>query len=183
MYVEVIWIDVPLNQYNAEFTQERIGPPSAHRFPNLKMDLAAESVLRLHKWSTYDSFLSSERRLHVLNSTSSSANNDTQAECSDIRLSNDIKPLHEVQSTVAYNEDADDRQHVEQPKFINEGKVDQDAEQCLENKTTRVHKENLRATLSEFSVNHLCGKEDSSPSSTNELEKESGENTCDNAKF
>ncbi|GJR99636.1 hypothetical protein Tco_0316145 [Tanacetum coccineum] len=49
-------------------------------------------------------------------------------------------------------------------------------------KKTRVHKENLRATLSEFSVNHICGKEDSSPSSTNELEKESGENTCDNAK-
>ncbi|GJY16992.1 hypothetical protein Tco_0387414 [Tanacetum coccineum] len=49
-------------------------------------------------------------------------------------------------------------------------------------KKTRVHKENLRATLSEFLINHICGKEDSSPSSTNELEKESGENTCDNAK-
>ncbi|GJY65730.1 hypothetical protein Tco_0467968 [Tanacetum coccineum] len=49
-------------------------------------------------------------------------------------------------------------------------------------KKTRVHKENLRATLSEFSDNHICGKEDSSPRSTNELEKESGENTCDNAK-
>ncbi|GJX65227.1 hypothetical protein Tco_0299570 [Tanacetum coccineum] len=250
----------------------------------------------------------------------SNSGNDTQAEGPDIRLSNDTKPLHEVQSTVAYNEDANDRQHAEQPKFINEGKVDQDAEQCLENKTTeslnqtlvsendclkktiaklqqdfskleaqriafeialqhkyqennslktlqkenenflaslqienahlkqtykdlyesvqrsnvesnqcdevkvkvnfdeietnnielehrvssllkenehlklvyknlfdsikktRVHKENLRATLSEFSVNHICGKEDSSPSSTNELEKESGENICDNAK-
>ncbi|GJY25672.1 hypothetical protein Tco_0400398 [Tanacetum coccineum] len=45
-------------------------------------------------------------------------------------------------------------------------------------KKTRVQKENLRATLSEFSVNqHL-----NSPSSTNELEKESGENICDNAK-
>ncbi|GJS04826.1 hypothetical protein Tco_0321334 [Tanacetum coccineum] len=49
-------------------------------------------------------------------------------------------------------------------------------------KKTRVHKENLRETLSKFSVNHICGKEYSSPSSTNELEKESGENTCDNAK-
>ncbi|GJT57940.1 hypothetical protein Tco_0992994 [Tanacetum coccineum] len=45
-------------------------------------------------------------------------------------------------------------------------------------KKTRVQKENLRATLSEFSVNqHL-----NSPSSTNELKKESGENICDNAK-
>ncbi|GJW64178.1 hypothetical protein Tco_0116062 [Tanacetum coccineum] len=250
----------------------------------------------------------------------SNSRNDTQAEGPDIRLSNDTKPLHEVQSTVAYNKDANDRQHAEQPKFINEGKVDQDAEQCLENKTTeslnqtlvsendclkktiaklqqdfskleaqriafeialqhkyqennslktlqkenenflaslqienahlkqtykdlyesvqrsnvesnqcdevkvkvnideietnnielehrvssllkenehlklvynnlfdsikktRVQKDNLRTTLSELSVNHIFRKEDSSPSSTNELEKESGENICDNAK-
>ncbi|GKC21231.1 hypothetical protein Tco_1023381 [Tanacetum coccineum] len=49
-------------------------------------------------------------------------------------------------------------------------------------KKTRVQKEILRATLSEFSVNHIFGKEDSSPSSTNELEKELGENICNNAK-
>ncbi|GJU31898.1 hypothetical protein Tco_1175487 [Tanacetum coccineum] len=256
--------------------------------------------------------------------------NDTRAEGADIRLSNDTKSLHEVQSTAAYNVITNDRQQAEQPKFINEGKVDQDAEQCLDtrpllafiigNKTTeslnqtlesendclkktiaklqkdfskleaqsiafeialqhksqennslktlqkenenflaslqienahlkqtykdlfesvqrskvetnqcdevkvnvnfdeietknielehqvasllkenehlklvyknlfdsikkpRVQKENLRATLSEFSVNHIFGKEDSSPSLINELEKESGENICENAK-
>ncbi|GKB74359.1 hypothetical protein Tco_0935771 [Tanacetum coccineum] len=250
----------------------------------------------------------------------SKSGNDTQAEGPDIRLSNDTKPLHKVQSTVVYNVNTNDRQHAEQPKFINEGKVDQDAEQYLENKTTEslnqtlvsendclkktiaklqndfskleaqriafeialqhkyqennslktlqkenenflsslqienahlkqtykdlyesvqrsnvesnqcdevkvkvnfdeietnnidlehrvssllkenehlklvyknlfdsikktcVQKENLRATLSEFSVNHIFGKEDSSPSSTTELEKESRENICDNAK-
>ncbi|GJV69339.1 hypothetical protein Tco_1484848 [Tanacetum coccineum] len=69
--------------------------------------------------------------------------NDTQAEGPDIRLSNDTKSLHEVQSAVAYNVNANDRQHVEQPKFINEGKVDQDTKQCLENKTT----ESLNQTL------------------------------------
>ncbi|GKB91113.1 hypothetical protein Tco_0963385 [Tanacetum coccineum] len=73
----------------------------------------------------------------------SNSGNDTHAEGLDIRLSNGTKPLHEVQSTVAYNEDANDRHHAEQPKFINEGKVDQDAEQCLENKTT----ESLNQTL------------------------------------
>ncbi|GJW38892.1 hypothetical protein Tco_0064737 [Tanacetum coccineum] len=72
--------------------------------------------------------------------------NDTRAEGADIRLSNDTKPVNEVQSTAEYNVFANDRQHAEQPKFINEGKVDQDAEQCLdkppllasviENKTT-----------------------------------------------
>ncbi|GJT66947.1 hypothetical protein Tco_1018427 [Tanacetum coccineum] len=216
----------------------------------------------------------------------SKSGNDTQAEGPDIRLSNDIKPLHDVQSIVAYNVNANDRQHAEQTKFINEGKVNQDAEQCLKNKTTeslnqtlvsendclkktiaklqndfskleaqrisfeialqhkffesaqrskvetnqcdevevkvnfdktetknielehrvaslikknehlklvyknlfdsikkpRVQKENLRATVSEFSVNHIFETEDSSPSSINELEKESRENICDNAK-
>ncbi|GKC03483.1 hypothetical protein Tco_0995093 [Tanacetum coccineum] len=52
----------------------------------------------------------------------SKSGNDTQAEGPDIRLSNDTKPLHEVQSTVVYNMNANDRQHAEQPKFINEGK-------------------------------------------------------------
>ncbi|GJY57450.1 hypothetical protein Tco_0456565 [Tanacetum coccineum] len=232
----------------------------------------------------------------------SNSGNDTQDEGPDIRLSNDTKLLHEVQSTIAYNEDANDRQHAEQPKFINEGKVDQDAEQCLENKTTKslnqtlvsendclkktiaklqqdfskleaqriafeialqhkyqennslktLQKENenflaslqienahLKQTYKDLyesvqrsnvesnqcdevkikvnvdeietnnielehrvylllkenehlklvyknlfdSINHICGTEDSSPSSTNELEKESGENTRDNAKF
>ncbi|GJX27051.1 hypothetical protein Tco_0233347 [Tanacetum coccineum] len=73
----------------------------------------------------------------------SKSGNDTQAEGPDIRLSNDTKPLHKVQSTVVYNVNTNDRQHAEQPKFINEGKVDQDAEQYLENKTT----ESLNQTL------------------------------------
>ncbi|GKA28252.1 hypothetical protein Tco_0714420 [Tanacetum coccineum] len=73
----------------------------------------------------------------------SKSGNDTQTEGTDIRLSNDTNPLHEVQSTVVYNMNANDRQHAEQPKFINEGKVDQDTKQCLENKTT----ESLNQTL------------------------------------
>ncbi|GJX80092.1 hypothetical protein Tco_0328241 [Tanacetum coccineum] len=142
----------------------------------------------------------------------SKSGNDTQAEGPDIRLLNDTKSLHEVQSTVAYNLNAHDKQHVEQPKFINEGKVDQDAEQCLENKSTEslnqtlVSKNDcLKKTIAKSNVeSNQCDevkvkvnfdeietnnielehrvKEDSSPSSTNELEKESGENICDNAK-
>ncbi|GJU04671.1 hypothetical protein Tco_1121101 [Tanacetum coccineum] len=72
----------------------------------------------------------------------SKSRNDTQAEGSDIRLSNDTKPLHEVESTVASNMNANDKQHAEQPKFINEGKVNQDAEQCLETKSTKSLKPN-----------------------------------------
>ncbi|GJT04911.1 hypothetical protein Tco_0839373 [Tanacetum coccineum] len=105
--------------------------------------------------------------------------------------------LRTIRMLMTYN-------YAEQPKFINEGKVDQDAEQCLENKTTEslnqtLVSENdcLKKTIAklqpgffktrgnkriafENSIQHK--KEDSSPSSTNELEKESGENICDNAK-
>ncbi|GKA45859.1 hypothetical protein Tco_0738655, partial [Tanacetum coccineum] len=54
-------------------------------------------------------------------------------------------------------------------------------------KKPRVQKENLRSTLSEFAITHILGKDDSSPSSITknnifELEKESGENICKNAK-
>nr|GFB19435.1 hypothetical protein [Tanacetum cinerariifolium] len=63
---------------------------------------------------------------------SSRSGNDTQAEGADIILSNDTKLLNEVQSTDVYNLFANDRQHAEQPKFINERKVYQDAKQCLD---------------------------------------------------
>nr|GEX23647.1 hypothetical protein [Tanacetum cinerariifolium] len=59
---------------------------------------------------------------------SSRSKNDTQDEGANIRLSNDTKPLNEVQSTATYNVFSNDRQHGEQPNFINERKVDQDAE-------------------------------------------------------
>nr|GEW54470.1 zf-CCHC domain-containing protein/UBN2 domain-containing protein [Tanacetum cinerariifolium] len=54
-------------------------------------------------------------------------------------------------------------------------------------KNTRVQKENLRSTLSEYAINHILRKDDSSPSSItesniSELEKESEQNICENAK-
>ncbi|GJQ90440.1 hypothetical protein Tco_0729643 [Tanacetum coccineum] len=58
--------------------------------------------------------------------------NDTRAEGADIRLSNDTKPLNEVQSIGAYNVFANDRHHAKQPKFINERKVEHNVEQCLD---------------------------------------------------
>ncbi|GJW02229.1 hypothetical protein Tco_1561085 [Tanacetum coccineum] len=59
------------------------------------------------------------------------------------------------------------------------------SELCDKNEQLHVfdYEETLEdAEKSQLKMNdHICGKEDSSPSSTNELEKESGENTCDNA--
>ncbi|GJS66153.1 hypothetical protein Tco_0680717 [Tanacetum coccineum] len=84
---------------------------------------------------------------------SSRSQNDTKADGADIKLSNEPELMNEVQSTATYNVFANDRQYPEQPKFINEGGVDQDVEQRLdkrhllsfviENKTT----ESLNQTL------------------------------------
>ncbi|GJR91598.1 hypothetical protein Tco_0215609 [Tanacetum coccineum] len=162
---------------------------------------------------------------------SSRSRNDTRADGADIKLSNEPELMNEVQSTAAYNVFANDRQHPEQPKFINEGGVDQDVEQRLdkrhlllfviENKTTESLNQTLEvendclkkniaklqkdfskleaqsiafeialqhktSTLSEFMIDHILGKDDSSPSSIAksnifEHEKESGENVCENA--
>nr|GEV09491.1 hypothetical protein [Tanacetum cinerariifolium] len=58
----------------------------------------------------------------------SRSGNDTRVVGADIRLSNNTELMDEVQSTVAYIVFANDRHHAEQPKFINEGGVDQDVE-------------------------------------------------------
>ncbi|GJT55064.1 hypothetical protein Tco_0990118 [Tanacetum coccineum] len=101
----------------------------------------------------------------------------SRAEGADIRLSNDTKPVNKVQSTVEYNVFANDSHHAEQPKFINEGKVDQDVEQCLDkppllasvikNKTTE-------------SVNQILESENACLKKT--IAQESEENNCENAK-
>nr|GEV90402.1 Gag-Pol polyprotein [Tanacetum cinerariifolium] len=57
------------------------------------------------------------------------SHNDTRVEDADIRFSNETEPMDEVQSTAVDNVFANDRQHAEQPKFINERGVDHDAEQ------------------------------------------------------
>ncbi|GJY94812.1 hypothetical protein Tco_0511173 [Tanacetum coccineum] len=59
--------------------------------------------------------------------------------------------------------------------------------QIQSSNVTHNEKENLRSTLSEFAIDHILGKDDSSLSSIaeshiSELEKESGENICENAK-
>ncbi|GJY04666.1 hypothetical protein Tco_0370606, partial [Tanacetum coccineum] len=57
--------------------------------------------------------------------TSSRSRNDA-----DIRPIYDEEPMAEVQMTADDNVSATGQQHTEQPEFINEGEVDQNAEQC-----------------------------------------------------
>ncbi|GKB18949.1 hypothetical protein Tco_0852872 [Tanacetum coccineum] len=74
--------------------------------------------------------------------------NDTNGEGANIKPFYDKEPMAEVQSTARYNIFSYEQQHDEQPKFNNEGWVDQDAEQCHEkyhliaslntNKTTKL---------------------------------------------
>ncbi|GJR22519.1 hypothetical protein Tco_0971046 [Tanacetum coccineum] len=56
--------------------------------------------------------------------------NDVDADYVDIKPIYDEEPMAEVPMTVDNNVFTTGQQHTEQPEFINEGKVDQDAEQC-----------------------------------------------------
>ncbi|GJX85043.1 hypothetical protein Tco_0335817 [Tanacetum coccineum] len=62
--------------------------------------------------------------------TSSRFRNDAHVDDADIRPINDEEPMAEVQTTAEINIFATGQQHTEQPEFINEGEVDQNAEQC-----------------------------------------------------
>ncbi|GJW89177.1 hypothetical protein Tco_0164517 [Tanacetum coccineum] len=62
--------------------------------------------------------------------TSSRSGNDAHVDDADIRPIYDEEPMAEVQMTAEINIFATGQQHTEQPEFINEGEVDQNAEQC-----------------------------------------------------
>ncbi|GKE68104.1 hypothetical protein Tco_1526176 [Tanacetum coccineum] len=62
--------------------------------------------------------------------TSSKSGNDAHVDDADIRPIYNEEPMAEVQMTADDNVSATGQQHTEQPEFINEGEVDQNAEQC-----------------------------------------------------
>ncbi|GJZ93842.1 hypothetical protein Tco_0666045 [Tanacetum coccineum] len=62
--------------------------------------------------------------------TSSRSGNDAHADDANIRPIYDEEPMAEVQTTAEINIFATGQQHTEHPEFNNEGKVDQNAEQC-----------------------------------------------------
>ncbi|GKE92746.1 hypothetical protein Tco_1573841 [Tanacetum coccineum] len=62
--------------------------------------------------------------------TSNRSGNDAHADDAEMRPIYDEEPMVEVQTTAEINIFATRQQHTEQPEFNNEGKVDQNAEQC-----------------------------------------------------
>ncbi|GJR88464.1 hypothetical protein Tco_0212475 [Tanacetum coccineum] len=64
--------------------------------------------------------------------TSSRSGNDAHVDDADIRPIYNEEPMAEVQTTAEINIFATGQQHTEQPEFNNEGKVDQNAEQCYD---------------------------------------------------
>nr|GFA96221.1 hypothetical protein [Tanacetum cinerariifolium]GFA96244.1 hypothetical protein [Tanacetum cinerariifolium] len=56
--------------------------------------------------------------------------NDVDVDDADIKPVYDEEPMDEVQLTTDNNIFATRQQHTEQPKFNNEGEVDQNAKQC-----------------------------------------------------
>ncbi|GJV33187.1 hypothetical protein Tco_1393587 [Tanacetum coccineum] len=87
--------------------------------------------------------------------TSSRSGNDAHADDADIRPIYDEEPMVEVQTTAEINIFATGQQHTEQPEFNNEGKVDQNAEQChdtcplpaklTDNQTTELSNQSLES--------------------------------------
>ncbi|GJS89301.1 hypothetical protein Tco_0771937 [Tanacetum coccineum] len=86
---------------------------------------------------------------------SSRSGNDTDADDTKIRPIYDEEPMTEVQLTAECNIFAIGQQHTEQPKIINEGRVDQYPEQCQvkslmvdsspDNQTTDYSKQSLES--------------------------------------
>ncbi|GJY22585.1 hypothetical protein Tco_0396243 [Tanacetum coccineum] len=84
---------------------------------------------------------------------SSRSRNDTDTDDADIRPIYDEEPMAEVQLTVECNIFATGQQHIDQPKFNDEGGVDQYTEQCqvkrplldpsVDNKTTEFSNQSL----------------------------------------
>ncbi|GJZ43543.1 hypothetical protein Tco_0590798 [Tanacetum coccineum] len=87
--------------------------------------------------------------------TSSRSGNDAHADDADIRPIYDEEPMVEVQTTAEINIFATGQQHTEQPEFNNEGKVDQNVEQChdtcplpaklTDNQTTELSNQSLES--------------------------------------
>ncbi|GJT25912.1 hypothetical protein Tco_0895849 [Tanacetum coccineum] len=87
--------------------------------------------------------------------TSSRSGNDAHADDADIRPIYDEEPMAEVQTTAEINIFATGQQHTEQPEFNNEGKVDQNVEQChdtcplpaklTDNQTTELSNQSLES--------------------------------------
>ncbi|GKE96157.1 hypothetical protein Tco_1581012 [Tanacetum coccineum] len=87
--------------------------------------------------------------------TSSRSGNDAHVDDADIRPIYEEEPMAEVQMTVDDNVSATGQQHNEQPEFINEGEVDQNAEQgpeicplpakLTDDKTTKLSNQSLES--------------------------------------
>ncbi|GJZ66420.1 hypothetical protein Tco_0623116 [Tanacetum coccineum] len=87
--------------------------------------------------------------------TSNRSGNDAHLDDADIRPIYNEEPMAEVQTTAEINIFATGQQHTEQPEFNNQGKVDQNAEQCydtcplpaklIDDKTTELSSQSLKS--------------------------------------
>ncbi|GJY74307.1 hypothetical protein Tco_0478738 [Tanacetum coccineum] len=87
--------------------------------------------------------------------TSSKSGNDTNTDNADIKPVYDKEPMAEVQLTAECNVTTTGKQHTEQPKIINEGRVDQYTKKCqvrspmldssLDNKKTEFLNQSLKS--------------------------------------
>ncbi|GJS15448.1 hypothetical protein Tco_0409920 [Tanacetum coccineum] len=112
-----------INKYFSEYTRieaKEFRDTLLQHMSSVKKSIAEKNIIR-------DKSSRTEPEKH---DTKSRFVNDTHAEDADSKHINDKEPMVEVHLTTEHNVLANEQQHAKQPEFNNEGRVDQDAEQC-----------------------------------------------------
>ncbi|GJV74492.1 hypothetical protein Tco_1506076 [Tanacetum coccineum] len=147
---------VMTRNYFLQYTQLQI--PEFHDTLIQHMESVKKSIdERAHHKRWYDSRVD-DRQMQTIEEKVVSEireNRSQHANDEDIRPIYDEEPMDEVQMTAEINFFATGQQHIEQPKFNNEGEVDQNAEQChdtcplpaklTDNQTTELSNQSLES--------------------------------------
>ncbi|GJZ23658.1 retrovirus-related pol polyprotein from transposon TNT 1-94, partial [Tanacetum coccineum] len=105
-------------------------PPAGYTLTNAEKDIFCEMLSNIRQLAACLFIIESNGTESQEQDTSSRSGNDAHVDDADIRPIDNEEPMAEVQTTADDNVSATGQQHTEQPEFNNEGKVDQNAEQC-----------------------------------------------------
>ncbi|GJV58292.1 hypothetical protein Tco_1459297 [Tanacetum coccineum] len=124
------------NAFNSEFkepistTQDKLGHDE---FQERKWIMAKTPESKINTGKAVDADLVDTESIRtdlIVQDESSKSGNDIDDDDADIRPIYDEEPMAKVQLTTECNIFAIGQQHIEQPKIINEGRIDQYPEQC-----------------------------------------------------
>ncbi|GJZ33637.1 hypothetical protein Tco_0579073 [Tanacetum coccineum] len=126
-YLDDEYVDMIRNKF-LQYT--RLAIPEFRDTLNQHMESVKKSIGERAQHKMHSVIIESNGTKSKEQDTSSRSGNDAHVDDADIRPINNEEPMAEVQMTADDNVSAIGQQHTEQPEFINEGEVDQNAEQC-----------------------------------------------------